>query len=671
MTIPNSNYKNTYVGNGVTTTFAYGFKILQATDLKVVQADLDGVETTLSPASITGVGETAGGNVVLSAPLASGYKLAVFRDPSDDQTVDLRNQGALFRDVVEDALDQRTMVSLKQQEELDRSIKVPVTDSGVTLELPAAAQRALKTLAFDADGNVIAGEAPTGGIVSLAMTPVVQASTLALAGDIFKVTASGSPEGRSLSARFSDVVNVKDFGAEGDGVTDDTSAIQLALGNVFDGSAPAKTVFFPIGTYLISSTLEVPPNCVLIGAGRFSTNTTGSLIKQSHNGVGVRFVRRNAMPGSLYHKGGVIRMAFTTTAGGGSSTKLIELGDSSSVTTSVGCWNVFIRDCTLRYATTGYGIYSAHSQEAIIDGNFIDAVKFPIYYNTVVASCRITNNTLLDESAISGAVGVFMRPGSLGGAVGCDITGNYIIGFDNGMHLTSIGGAHIVGNAFEACRKDALHLTEYLLDEVTADGTGCFSCNIDGNTFINWAASAAGYCAIKLDYSRNNFVGRQCYQSPNGAAASCVGYYDGGTADKAQDNIIVWPIVTGINTSVLPLPTNSVITAQNKIIGSQYEQEQSLSADPSTSGWGAGEQGRRWYNHSSLQWKRWINGAGVVVDYDVASGGPIHRGYAKASLPSASQAGKIIFVSDEVGGATIAFSDGTNWRRVSDRAIVS
>lgn len=47
------------------------------------------------------------------------------------------------------------------------------------------------------------------------------------------------------------------------------------------------------------------------------------------------------------------------------------------------------------------------------------------------------------------------------------------------------------------------------------------------------------------------------------------------------------------------------------------------------------------------------------------------RSYAKASLPSAATAGQLIYVSDDTGGATPAFSDGTNWRRVSDRAIVS
>lgn len=42
-----------------------------------------------------------------------------------------------------------------------------------------------------------------------------------------------------------------------------------------------------------------------------------------------------------------------------------------------------------------------------------------------------------------------------------------------------------------------------------------------------------------------------------------------------------------------------------------------------------------------------------------------------ATLPSASPAAKLIYVSDESGGPVPAFSDNTNWLRVTDRAIVS
>lgn len=63
-----------------------------------------------------------------------------------------------------------------------------------------------------------------------------------------------------------------------------------------------------------------------------------------------------------------------------------------------------------------------------------------------------------------------------------------------------------------------------------------------------------------------------------------------------------------------------------------------------------------------------IASAGVLLDVN----GPVCVGsYAVAALPSPAQAGQMIHVSNESGGAVIAFSDGSNWRRVTDRAVVS
>lgn len=45
--------------------------------------------------------------------------------------------------------------------------------------------------------------------------------------------------------------------------------------------------------------------------------------------------------------------------------------------------------------------------------------------------------------------------------------------------------------------------------------------------------------------------------------------------------------------------------------------------------------------------------------------------YTVTSLPSANPEGQMAYVSNEAGGAVPAFSDGTNWRRVTDRQIVS
>jgi hypothetical protein len=45
--------------------------------------------------------------------------------------------------------------------------------------------------------------------------------------------------------------------------------------------------------------------------------------------------------------------------------------------------------------------------------------------------------------------------------------------------------------------------------------------------------------------------------------------------------------------------------------------------------------------------------------------------YTTSTLPSASIVGAMIFVTNESGGSVPAFADGTNWRRVTDRAIVT
>lgn len=64
------------------------------------------------------------------------------------------------------------------------------------------------------------------------------------------VTATGSTTARSLADRFAETFNVKDYGATGDGVTDDRTAINLAFTAM--ANAGGGTIFFPKGTYNIS-----------------------------------------------------------------------------------------------------------------------------------------------------------------------------------------------------------------------------------------------------------------------------------------------------------------------------------------------------------------------------------------------------------------------------------
>lgn len=67
-----------------------------------------------------------------------------------------------------------------------------------------------------------------------------------------------------------------------------------------------------------------------------------------------------------------------------------------------------------------------------------------------------------------------------------------------------------------------------------------------------------------------------------------------------------------------------------------------------------------------------LNGA-IPKDGSEAMTGPLMMApYTVATVPAvASYPGGLIYVTNEIGGATIAYSDGTNWRRVYDNAVVS
>lgn len=81
--------------------------------------------------------------------------------------------------------------------------------------------------------------------------------------DVLTVTATGGTEARTLGDHFADVKNVLDYGALGDGSTNDTVAIQAALNAA---GIAGGAVFFPPGEY-VCSRLSWPGDVVLIGAG--------------------------------------------------------------------------------------------------------------------------------------------------------------------------------------------------------------------------------------------------------------------------------------------------------------------------------------------------------------------------------------------------------------------
>jgi hypothetical protein len=86
-----------------------------------------------------------------------------------------------------------------------------------------------------------------------------------------------NPVQRTLQDRLDDDVNIKNFGAAGDGVTDDTLAIQRALDQIYFGTFAYSTpqlrriIKFPAGIYIITNSLKIPGYCILVGDGKDRT----------------------------------------------------------------------------------------------------------------------------------------------------------------------------------------------------------------------------------------------------------------------------------------------------------------------------------------------------------------------------------------------------------------
>ncbi len=95
--------------------------------------------------------------------------------------------------------------------------------------------------------------------------------------------STGSPTNRTLPDRLADIVNVKDYNVQGDGVTDDSAAIQATFDAAFGTSGSPhginaslnRAVYFPSGNYLCHGlTLTQVYGGRIFGAGQYTTLLT-------------------------------------------------------------------------------------------------------------------------------------------------------------------------------------------------------------------------------------------------------------------------------------------------------------------------------------------------------------------------------------------------------------
>jgi len=136
------------------------------------------------------------------------------------------------------------------------------------------------SMIINTSGSVVIGNAASSARLNISGSAVITGSIYINNGTLIG-TAS-----YALNAKSNNVYNVKDYGAVGDGTTNDTTAIQTAINAV--KVAGFGTVYFPDGTFVITGSLTIPsnPQCDISLEGEGSNI---SIIKQTSNANAIYF----------------------------------------------------------------------------------------------------------------------------------------------------------------------------------------------------------------------------------------------------------------------------------------------------------------------------------------------------------------------------------------------
>lgn len=303
------------------------------------------------------------------------------------------------------------------------------------------------------------------------------------------------------------VLNISDYGATGDGIDDDTEAIQSALSS----ASPGDMVYFPSGTYKITNGLSSSvPNIELRGEGGLGQHTavgTGSTVIDCRGTI-VGFTFNSAASSTLF-QGPVIR---NMTFNGSSS------GVGGILVKRANNW--IIESVSVTGFTTGHGIKS--------DGTG-GVSQYPQLVNPNVSNCLIgidqvlTNGLrvfggMIDANSNSGSIaygttGVRVQSGDSLRCIGLVV--QYA---ETGFDLQSSGTTYhcLIGNRTEGC------LTHY---KVAGDRN-----TFVGNTGTNSILGGGGvFVSLLSTADRNVLVGCQ--------AASLSSYVsDAGTRNVHTDS---------------------------------------------------------------------------------------------------------------------------------------
>jgi hypothetical protein len=240
-------------------------------------------------------------------------------------------------------------------------------------------------LETDSDTVTFTSGVHVGGEVKF--TTAVQTTTGAVDASIVSYTANFTgATAQTVQTKLEQYISVKDFGAVGDGVTDDTVAIQAALdyarslvlqtaSNIYDPNFPNKgglTVYAPAGNYVITQ-INVPETVSLVGAGKTSTMFTST-----YDGAIIR--NQVVLGDGTYDKAGIYMADFAVQ---GDITKTSQTGIDTLRLFECKLENITIYKC---------GKYGLHIRQALTCN-----------FNNITASNNANAGIVIDEGINSWA----------------------------------------------------------------------------------------------------------------------------------------------------------------------------------------------------------------------------------------------------------------------------
>lgn len=230
-----------YVAGGAQTEFEYPFPIFASEDLKVYK---DGAPQ-YGGFDVAGSGDTAGGTVTFDTAPVAGTIVTLRRELPLERMTDFLEGGDFSAQAINNELDYVTAEIQQVERAQSAMLRYSDHETPAGVVLPDRGQRANKALGFDENGN-----------------PVALSLEGSMAAPDFTAYGTGAVT-RASTGKLADIVSIKDFGALGNGLSDDTLAIQKAL-------AAHDCVYIPPGTYLISGIITLGERQRLYGAGQVS-----------------------------------------------------------------------------------------------------------------------------------------------------------------------------------------------------------------------------------------------------------------------------------------------------------------------------------------------------------------------------------------------------------------